>query len=161
VMPMMWMTLSNNANDCDNSAQQDPVVDGDDDDDTPIALEKHLEQMLDFWNVHREKLITPLSIAAWFCSPQEEIRKDVLAKSTGQDQAAANLVIKTIYYSICDKELAVIRQTFWREFDDFQTKRGPAFSRPFIFNEPEVETHSLSPSKLREHGGQGQFGHVV
>jgi hypothetical protein len=81
-----------------------------------------------------------LSIAAWLCLPQEEICKDVLANSTGQDQAAVNLVIGTIYYPIRDEELAVIRQTFWREFDDFQTKRGPAFSRPFIFNEPEVET---------------------
>jgi hypothetical protein len=116
--------------DSDNGAQQDPVVNGDDDDDTPIALEKHLgEQMLDFWNVRREKLITPLSIAAWFCSPQEEIRKDVLANSTGQDQAAVDLVIGTIYYPICDEELAVIRQTFWREFDDFQTKRGVQLSQ--------------------------------
>jgi hypothetical protein len=117
------------------------VVDGDNDDDTPIALEKHLgEQMLDFWNVCREKSIAPLSIAAWFCLPQEEIRKDVLANSTGQDQVAVGLVIGTIYYPIRNKELAVIRQTFGREFDDFQTKRGPAFSRPFIFNEPEVKT---------------------
>jgi hypothetical protein len=96
--------------------------------------------MLDFWNVRRKKLITPLSIAAWFCLPQEEIRKDILANSTGQDRAAVDLVIGTIYYPIRNEELAVIRQTFWREFDDFQTKRGPAFSRPFIFNEPEVET---------------------
>jgi hypothetical protein len=34
----------------------------------------------------------------------------------------------------------VIRQTFWQEFDDFQTIGGPAFSRPFIFNKPEVKT---------------------
>jgi hypothetical protein len=71
----------NKASDSDNGAQQDPVVDGDDNNDTPIALEKHLgEQMLDFWNVCREKLITLLSIAAWFCSPQERDSQGRLSK---------------------------------------------------------------------------------
>jgi hypothetical protein len=131
------------AEDSDDGADVDPVVDDDGGDvvDISLVVEKHLgEQMFDFWNHRRKKLITPLSIAAWFCSPQEEIREDVLLYSTAQDRAAVDLVVGSIYYPIRDEELAVIRQTFWLEFDDFQTKRGPAFSRPFIFNAPEVES---------------------
>jgi hypothetical protein len=37
------------ASDSDDSAQQDPVVDGDNNNDTPIALEKHLGEQMSYF----------------------------------------------------------------------------------------------------------------
>jgi hypothetical protein len=66
-----------------------------------MVVWQHLgEQILDFWKMQQQKLVTPLSIAAWFCSPEEEIRKDVLAFGTGQDWMAIDGVIAKIFYPI-------------------------------------------------------------
>jgi hypothetical protein len=75
--------------------------------DTNMVVRQHLgEQILDFWNMRRQKLITPLSIAAWFCSPEEEIQKDVLAFGTGQDRMAIDGVIAKIFYPIRQEDMS-------------------------------------------------------
>jgi hypothetical protein len=63
--------------DSDDDAVMDPVEDNDEIigttnpvTDTPQHLGK---QILEFWNKLKQKLITPLSIAGWFCSPEEVI----------------------------------------------------------------------------------------
>jgi hypothetical protein len=70
-----------NGMESDDKAVLDAEEDSDAEEvDTNMVVWQHLgEQILDFWNMQQQKLITPLSIAAWFCSPEEEIRKDVLA----------------------------------------------------------------------------------
>jgi hypothetical protein len=81
----------------DNKAVLDPVVDID----ANMVVWQHLgEHILDFWNMRQQKLITSLSIAVWFCSPEEEIQKDVLAVGTGQDRMAIDGVIAKIFYPI-------------------------------------------------------------
>jgi hypothetical protein len=60
--------------DSDDDADMDPVEDDDETATTPtnpdIDTPKHLgEQVLEFWEKRKQKLITPLSIAGWFCSP--------------------------------------------------------------------------------------------
>lgn len=102
-----------------------------------------------------------MSIAAWFCSPEEEICRDVAANSTGEDQAAVELVIAKVYFPIREEDLAVITQTFWREFDDFQTKRGPAFSKPYIFNAVEVESAPHQWHKIYSIHDAKVFGKVA
>ena len=97
------------------------------------------EQILCFWNKRREKLITPLSIAGWFCSPIADIRRDVVDHEEGANRLDVEAVIEKIYYPTTDEELAQIIQTFWREFDDFQTKRGPSYSRAWIWESNEVK----------------------
>jgi hypothetical protein len=59
----------------DNDAVMDPVENDNKSDTNPNTdTPKHLgEQILEFWNKRREKLITLLSIAAWFCSPDKLI----------------------------------------------------------------------------------------
>jgi hypothetical protein len=95
------------------------------------------EQILDFWNIRHQKLITPLSVAAWFCSPEAEIQKDVLENGTGQDRQAIDGVIAKIFHPIRWEDLALkILQAFWKEFDDFQSKTGEIYnglSDPILF----------------------------
>jgi hypothetical protein len=102
--------------------------------------ELHLgEQILGIWNKRREKLITPLSIAGWFCSPDPDIRQDVVQHEIGANRLDVEVVISKMFYPIGDDELGRTIQTFWREFDDFQTKRGPSYSRAFIWNSDEIK----------------------
>jgi hypothetical protein len=62
-------------------SDDDAVMDAVEDDDEIIGTTnpvtdtpQHLgEQILEFWKKRKQKLITPLSIAGWFCSPEEVI----------------------------------------------------------------------------------------
>jgi hypothetical protein len=126
----------------DDVGAAEELGDGSDDDDTEDEDEEqqHLgEQILSLWNKRRERLITPLSIAGWFCSPDPDIRKDVVEKGTGADRLEIEKVIAKLYFPIRDEILGDVIQTFWSEFDDFQTKRGPSFSRPFIWESNEIK----------------------
>jgi hypothetical protein len=103
--------------------------------------EEHLgEQILRFWKKRRQKLITPLSIAGWFCSPNADIRADVLAhQEDGTYRLMVEEVIQKIFFPMKDEELGQTIQTFWREFGDFQTKRGPSYGRGYIWTSDEVK----------------------
>lgn len=101
---------------------------------------EHLgEQIHAFWNRRRSKLITPLSLAGWFCSPIADIRKDVVAHEIGANRLDVEEVVRKIYYPMREEELGIIIATFWREFDDFQTKRGPSYSRAWVWESNEVK----------------------
>lgn len=139
---------ADDGSDSDNDAIVYPEEDDSDSEaiEETLVVQRHLgEQISDIWKVRREKLITPLSIAAWFCSPEAVIRKDVLARGTGQHRQLIDSVIAKIYYPIQKDELSRTIQTFWREFDDFQTGRGvcytglsDVFSSPYAENEPHI-----------------------
>jgi hypothetical protein len=134
--------------DDDSVASTDAVPDIDEDDeevedesvDEEDADVLHLgEQILAIWKKRREKLITPLSIAGWFCSPDPDIRMDVITHAIGADRLEVETVIEKIFYPLKDGELGDIIQTFWREFDDFQTKRGPCYSRDWVWKTNEIK----------------------
>jgi hypothetical protein len=97
------------------------------------------EKISAFWYKRRQKLITPLSIAAWFCSPHPDIRADVVAHEIGADRLVVEEVIAKLYYPIGAEKLGGIIQVFWRELDDFQTKRGPSYSRSWIWESDEIK----------------------
>jgi hypothetical protein len=132
----------NNFGDDDDSDAPDDeeVVHEEDEDEVDDDEELHLgEQILSIWKKRREKLITPLSIAGWFCSPIEDIRMDVITHAIGADRLDVESVIAKIYHPMGDDDLGRIIQTFWREFDDFQTKRGLSYSRAFIWKTDEIK----------------------
>jgi hypothetical protein len=85
------------------------------------------------------KLITPLSLAGWFCSPDADIRKDVVDHEIGANRLDVEKVIGMLYYPMCDAELGRIIQTFWRFFNDFQTKRGTGYGRAWIWETDEIK----------------------
>ena len=125
-----------------------PVADIDEEDDEDDEEENtdeeedelHLgEQILAIWKKRREKLITPLSIAGWFCSPNPDIRMDVITHLIGADRLDVETVIEKIYHPIESGALGEIIETFWREFDDFQTKRGGSYSRSYIWKTNEIK----------------------
>ena len=85
--------------DCVVPAGVQPIEDDEEEDSDDEEDTLHLgEKILWFWNKRRAKLITPLSIAAWFCSPDPDIRKDVLEHETGSDQIEVEKVIEKLYY---------------------------------------------------------------
>ena len=75
-----------------------------------------------------------MSLAGWFCSPHDAIRQDVKDHETGADRLEIERMIEKIYYPLTPGALGQIIQTFWREFDDFQTRRGRSYSRPWIWD---------------------------
>jgi hypothetical protein len=85
-----------------------------------------------------------LSVAAWFCSPEAEIQKDVLENGTGQDRQAIDGVIAKIFYPIRREDLALKIQAFWKEFDDIQSASGEIYnglSDPFLLVLVETAPH--------------------
>jgi hypothetical protein len=126
--------------------------------DTP----QHLgEQILEFWNKRKQKLLTPLSIAGWFCSPEEVIRQDVMANSTAAHHLELESVIAKIYFPIWDKGLGEVLQTFWSQFYAFQTKKPPYYSRPYIWKAREVEESVHMWHKYYSSPNQTVFGYVA
>ena len=138
------MDLADDFEDDDDSADGDaglavPDMSDDEteeDDDEGVHLG---EQIHAFWNKRRSKLITPLSLAGWFCSPIADIRKDVVEHEIGANRLDVEEVVRRIYFPMREEELGVIIATFWREFDDFQTKRGPSYSRAWVWESNEIK----------------------
>ena len=132
-----------------NAVVNDPVESDDDDDsdEDDSVHELHLgEKIALFWKKRREKLITPLSLAAWFCSPSPYIQQDVLAfenegdrEEVGANRLEIEAVIAKAFYPIQDKELGQLIVTFWGEWNQFQTKQGPSFSRRCIWESEEIK----------------------
>jgi hypothetical protein len=101
----------------DDSNASDAVLDDDDneeeDDEDEDEDELHLgEHILLFWKKRRQKLITPLSIAGWFCSPDPDIRKDVVAHEIGADRLEVEKVIKKMHHPMFGAALGNVIQTF-------------------------------------------------
>jgi hypothetical protein len=117
-------------------ADDDNVENDSDEDEETLHLG---EKILSFWKKRRQKLITPLSTAGWFCSPDADIRKDVVDHEIGADRLEIEKVIEMVYYPVKEEDLGSICQTFWREFDDFQTKRGPSYGRAWIWETQEIK----------------------
>lgn len=115
--------------------------DDEDEDELEETVENtHLgEKILSFWNHRRTKLITPLAIAGWYCSPSDDVRKDVMKLDNGIDRLEVDRCIKKMYHPIQDQELGVICNTFWTEFNQFQTKTGPGYSRSHIWDSDEIK----------------------
>ena len=115
------------------------LSDEEEEDDDSVE-ELHLgEKIALYWEKRRTKLITPLSLAGWFCSPLEEIRKDVALRHTGADRLAVEKVIAKLYYPMVDEDLGQVIQTFWSEFDDFQIKSGMHYARSWIWTSDEIK----------------------
>jgi Protein of unknown function (DUF 659) len=152
--------------DSDDDAAMDPVEDDDDTATAPtnpdIETPKHLgEQVLEFWEKRKQKLITPLSIAGWFCSPEELIRRDVVANATGAHRLEVESVIAKIYFPIRDEDLGVVLETFWRQYDEFQTKQPPHYSRAYIWTCKEVESSPHKWHKMYSIPHASVFGYVA
>jgi hypothetical protein len=135
--------LDDSDDDDESINEADETVPDDDEDDDEeeesVAELTFGESISCFWLKRREKLITPLSLAAWFCSPDENIRKDVQALAKGGDRFLIEEVIAKIFYPKRDDELFTIYQTFWTEFDQFQTKTGTSYSRGWIWKSDEIK----------------------
>jgi hypothetical protein len=115
-MQMLWGNWLEDGADSDNDAVMDPVEDNDKSDSNPNTdTPKHLgEQILEFWNKWREKLIMLLSIAAWFCSPDKLIWKDVMENLAQEPRLMVESVIAKLYHPIWEEDLGENLQYYSR-----------------------------------------------
>ena len=127
----------NDDDDSSNGVVQEELED--DEDEEEVEELKLGESIASFWLKRQEKLITPLSLCAWFCSPDENIRKDCQAKGTGDHRIIIEDVIAKVFYPTTDEQLGHLIQTFWSEWDQFQTKTGPSYSRNWIWTSEEIK----------------------
>ena len=126
--------------------EPEPLVDNTDDDtdDEDSEAEEETvprnlgERIKSFWLLRRSKLITPLSLAAWYCCPHPDIRQDVRDHEIGGNRLDVETVIMKLFYPMTDGDIGRLIQTFWREFDQFQMKRGPSYSREWIWESDEI-----------------------
>jgi hypothetical protein len=120
-------------------AENDSSSESDSDEEDIYGATSLGEQILSVWKKRRQKLITPLSVAGWYCSPHPDIRKDVVDRETGANRLDMEKVITKIFYPMTGDELGGTIETFWREFNEFQTKQGPGYSRHYIWNVSEIK----------------------
>jgi hypothetical protein len=119
----------------------DELMENSEDEDAMEAQEEFTlgEQILFFWKHRRQKLITPLAIAGWYCSAHPDVRRDVLeCENDGTNRLEVEKVIAKMYFPIRDEDLGIKCTTFWTEFNQFQTKQGPGFSRAHIWDTDEI-----------------------
>jgi hypothetical protein len=110
-----------------------------DDDSVDEEERQHLgEQIHALWRKRRLKLITPLALAAWFCSPDPNIRQDVVDHELGSDRLEVEKVVIKLYHPMRPEDMGKVIQVFWRELNDFQTKQGPSYSRKHIWDTDEI-----------------------
>ena len=144
------LDLKDDFNDSDGDASgvvEEVESESDDEDDDGSVEELHLGEKISlFWKKRCQKLITPLSLAAWFCSPSAEIRNDVRTfeqegnrRETGTNRLEIEAVIAKVFYPMRDEELGRVIRTFWGEWNQFQTQQGPSYSRAFIWESEEVK----------------------
>jgi hypothetical protein len=117
------------------------LIDSDDEaEEEPLQEEETLgEKIALYWKHRRRKLITPLALAGWYCSPHPDIRQDVLDnEGDGTNRFEVEKVIAKMYFPIRDAELGQLCNQFWTEFNLFQTKQGPSYSREHIWDSDEI-----------------------
>lgn len=149
---VVGMDLDDDFNDNDDDDEYDEnnkkdVSDDEEEGDDDSVEELHFgEKIALFWKKRRQKLITPLSLAGWFCSPATEIRKDVIAfeeeanrLEVGANRLKIESVIAKQYYPIEDAELGRLITIFWAEWNQFQTQQGPSYGRVWIWDTPELK----------------------
>jgi hypothetical protein len=84
-----------------------------------------------------------------------------MANSTAAHCLELESVIAKIYFPIWDKDLGEVLQTFWRQFDAFQTKKPPHYSHPYIWKARKVEESAHMWHKYYSSPNQTVFGYVA
>jgi hypothetical protein len=139
------MPYDNDSDDEDTDAQEQPledVIDSSDDDgeedtDTEENDYRLGDHMVAAWIKRSEKLRTDISIAGWMCSADPLVMKDVNDNHKGNHREQVNKLLQQWYLhevGYNSEKMGQLINTFWQEFEDFQSKIGPYENREYIFN---------------------------
>ena len=111
----------------------------------PTLTKSFAGNFLLYWKKRLPCLDHDYAIAGWFLSPVECVREDVAVNHMGSHKTAMVRILKKLIIPQCDTEAEQLRadahiiSTFWTEWNEFRTKRGP-FQRCWIWAAPEIET---------------------
>lgn len=63
----------------------------------------------------------------------------LLKHEAGADRLQVESVIQKMFFPLHDDLIGIKIETFWREYNDFETKRGPSYSRAWIWQSEEIK----------------------
>ena len=94
------------------------------------------QNILQLWKKRRKKLVSDFAIAGWLLSPLEEVRQDVKANRTGDDNAAMDRVLNKLLHGNNEVEMGELKDSFWTEWEMFHSRSGDGFGplRKYIWN---------------------------
>jgi hypothetical protein len=123
----------------DDAYDGDSEEDGDDDTDTEAGGGEKPgigESIIKLWYKRRPQLVSDFAIAGWLLSPLEEIREDAKRNKAPEHAEAMDRVLKKLYHNRPNDILDGMKDTFWTEWDMFQSKDGSAYGpeRKYIWN---------------------------
>jgi hypothetical protein len=132
----------------DDDEELDESTDSDSlNDDTTKTLGQKVSEI---WLKRRDRLVSDFAIAGWLLSPIPEVYRDSSSNQTGEHRDALDRLLRKMMgseFAEDSDELASIMNTFWEEFEQFKSKRGP-FSRAYIWNETNNSDLSLGKSHI-------------
>ena len=109
--------------------------------DEPIGVKNTVgtfgDRVLANWNRRRENLISDYSIAGWLLCAIPDVREDAKSNQTGEHRNAMECLLKKLYMHEMEpssEEVAEMLDTFWTEYEYFETKTGPYGNRLHIWN---------------------------
>jgi hypothetical protein len=93
---------------------------------------KHIRTI---WNKRKTQMVSDFCIAGWLLSPLEEVVMDVRSARTSAHNDAMDRILGKLYHFLMDNELDKLKDTFWTEFDEFNSKSGRfGGGRKYIWN---------------------------
>ena len=91
------------------------------------------DQIISLWRKRASKLSHPYAIAAWFCSVDPNVMKDVVQavkkNETGRLRVVVDDLIAKLLHGSTDKEVQTFQELFWDQWTDFIYQRGEYFDR--------------------------------
>jgi hypothetical protein len=102
-----------------------------------------VETMKEIWELWRDALVHPYSVAGYFLSPQPKIMEHCRNKHTKAEkkiveELLCKLLVKphpdpALYEELCDQSIL----KFWDEWEEFSTKTGE-YDNPRIWKSPDI-----------------------
>jgi Protein of unknown function (DUF 659) len=87
------------------------------------------------WAKRKVNMVSDFCIAGWLLSPLEEVMVDVKTARNGDSNNAMDRILNKMYHNRTDDELGVIKDLFWTEWNEFNSKTGRyGHGRKYIWN---------------------------
>jgi hypothetical protein len=91
--------------------------------------------IVSLWRKRKVNMESDYCVAGWLLSPLEDVMCDVKASKTGDHNEAMDRILTKMYHNRNDEELGNVKDKFWTEWEDFNSKTGRyGAGRKYIWN---------------------------